>query len=1105
MNPAQDDPKWPAPGWRRRWQPLALLALGLCATTLATLHTLTDVEERARREFVFAAHEISSKIHARLRVHAQTLRSGAAYFAASEKVSREEWQVFVEHLRLDSHLPGAQGMGYAQIIPPERLSQLVESLRRADQPDYQIWPAGERPVYTAVIYLAPFTSQNLHALGHDLYADPLLRAALDQARDQDTATLSGKLPDAAGADAQPDALMVAPVYRHGLPAATVAERRAALTGWVFSPYRMDALMRGVLGGWDEQPDKRIDLHVFDGAQASAAALLYDSRPLADNEPVHVTHNSLLLPLDFNGHRWTLGFQWADAEPQAWQYSPVWLAAGGGTAVSLLLALLLRSLLKTRANAERLRVELAARRQGDEALKAISQGVVITGADRLAVYVNNAFTRITGHRAEDILGRSCALLQGADTDPATVAQINAAVDAGQPFNGEILNYRKDGSAFWNELSITARLDAAGRPGQFIGVLRDVSRRRRFDAALAATAEFVSAIRGQNFCADVVRYAAETLGLDYVHIASRVAGGGWAEIHAAWLDGGPIPNWSYSLPGAPCCEVMRGMRLCVADGAQDRYPQGDGLRQVGAYGYIGEPIVSAVGETVGLIVGATHAPLADADMLRASLRILAASAAAEFAQRLAMETLRQERDTNKNILQTAEAIIVALDPAGRITLINRKGCELLGYAEDELLGQDWFAACLPGGVADEARDIHRRHLAGAGDGLGYYENPVRTRGGAERLIAWRNSLIRDAEGRAAGALSAGEDITERRQAEAALHVALTKYKTLFECFPLGITIADAAGKIVESNPIAATLLGVSVHEQTRRAIDGPAWKLVRPDGTPMPVKEFPSVRALHARRPASAELGVVKADGATTWLHVTAAPLPLPGYGVAITYGDISERKQAEAELARHRSHLEELVQSRTLELSEARDAAEAASRAKSRFLANMSHEIRTPLNAIIGLAYLLQKNIHEPKAHGQLLKIGQAAQHLLRIVNDILDLSKIDAGRMALEVADFSLAQTLGQVLDMLGEQARGKGLSLKLDIDPALPAQLHGDARRLEQIMLNFVGNAIKFSAQGQISVRARRLDGDPRSVSLRLEVEDHGIGIDPAQHARLFEAFVQA
>ncbi len=193
------------------------------------------------------------------------------------------------------------------------------------------------------------------------------------------------------------------------------------------------------------------------------------------------------------------------------------------------------------------------------------------------------------------------------------------------------------------------------------------------------------------------------------------------------------------------------------------------------------------------------------------------------------------------------------------------------------------------------------------------------------------------------------------------------------------------------------------------------------------------------------------------------------------------------------------------LAEARDAAEAASRAKSAFLANMSHEIRTPMNAIIGLTHLLLRQSSEPKQLDQLRKINDAAQHLLNIINDILDLSKIEAGKIVLEAGDFTVESIFDHITSMLAERIAQKSLSFERDIDPALTGTLSGDALRIGQIVINFAANAVKFTEQGRIVLRSRVLAADEATVRLRLEVEDTGIGIAPEVHQRLFTEFEQA
>jgi signal transduction histidine kinase/DNA-binding response OmpR family regulator/HPt (histidine-containing phosphotransfer) domain-containing protein len=216
---------------------------------------------------------------------------------------------------------------------------------------------------------------------------------------------------------------------------------------------------------------------------------------------------------------------------------------------------------------------------------------------------------------------------------------------------------------------------------------------------------------------------------------------------------------------------------------------------------------------------------------------------------------------------------------------------------------------------------------------------------------------------------------------------------------------------------------------------------------------------------------------------------------------------ELELRGHRDRLDEEVRTRTAELAAAKEAAETASRAKSAFLANMSHEIRTPMNAIIGINHLLQRDIADTAQRARLDKANEAAQHLLGLINDILDISKIEAGRLRLEMADFELDHVLENVCALVAERAQTRGLEMIVDIDPALERarQLRGDPMRLTQAVLNYVGNAVKFTPAGAVVLRARLIEETAADVLVKIEVEDTGIGIAAADLPRLFTDFEQA
>jgi two-component system, sensor histidine kinase and response regulator len=232
--------------------------------------------------------------------------------------------------------------------------------------------------------------------------------------------------------------------------------------------------------------------------------------------------------------------------------------------------------------------------------------------------------------------------------------------------------------------------------------------------------------------------------------------------------------------------------------------------------------------------------------------------------------------------------------------------------------------------------------------------------------------------------------------------------------------------------------------------------------------------------------------TTWVHYHPERRDGEVVGFFVLVHDITELKEAQRQL-----------QVLNNSLAQARDAADAANRAKSEFLANMSHEIRTPMNTVLGLTRLLQRGTLSAEQAANVAGINEATRHLLTIINDILDLSKVEAGQLRLERVNFPLASLLDQVRSLIYEHAQAKGLAIEIDTDAA-PQWLQGDPTRLRQALLNYASNAVKFTERGSIQVCARLLQQHGDQVLLRFEVKDTGSGVDPEQLPRLFSAFEQ-
>lgn len=227
-------------------------------------------EQSLRDVFVHESHRITTKIDERMSAYGQILRSGAGLFAASAKVERAEWAAFVEKLDLDQSYRGIQGVGFSLYIPKQKLAAHLSEMRQEGFPDYVIKPEGDRDEYTSIIYLEPFSGRNLRAFGYDMYSEATRNAAMAQARDVGDVIFTGrvKLLQETKADVQAGLLAYFPVYRNGALTQTEEQRRAALVGWVYSPYRMNDLMAPLLA---KELDE-VRLEIFDSEEVSEDGL-----------------------------------------------------------------------------------------------------------------------------------------------------------------------------------------------------------------------------------------------------------------------------------------------------------------------------------------------------------------------------------------------------------------------------------------------------------------------------------------------------------------------------------------------------------------------------------------------------------------------------------------------------------------------------------------------------------------------------------------------------------------------------------------------------------------------------------------------------------------
>ncbi len=369
---------------------------------------------------------------------------------------------------------------------------------------------------------------------------------------------------------------------------------------------------------------------------------------------------------------------------------------------------------------------------------------------------------------------------------------------------------------------------------------------------------------------------------------------------------------------------------------------------------------------------------------------------------------------------------------------------------------------------------------------------------RWVRERAHIRFDPFGYPISAVGTVQDVTERHEAEEQLR----KLSLAIEQSPHSIVITNTDAKIEYVNEAFVRNTGYS-----RDDVVGNNPKVLHSGLTPP--ESYASLWATLGQGEIwHGEFINQRKDGSTYEEFAIISPVRQPDgritHYLAIKE-DVTEKKRNQAELERYRQHLEALVAERTNQLEQAKEIAESANQAKSAFLANMSHEIRTPLNAIIGLSHLALRQAQEPDQQARLNKVNDAAHHLLSIINDVLDISKIEAGKLELESTDFSMQHVFTTALGLIGERAKAKQLRLREEIDPQLPTRLRGDPLRIQQILVNFLSNAIKFTDSGSVTISARLVAQDGKHLQVRCAVLDTGIGIAEDIKSRLFQPFEQA
>ncbi len=484
-----------------------VFCLGMVLTGMVALQSHQNAVVQKQSEFADISNDLKLKITTRLYSHAQLLRAGAALFAVSDTVTRAQWKEFSDHLNFRKNLAGIQGFGYAVFIPKSQLKHHTEEVRKEGYLNYSVHPAGERTVYSSVLYLEPFSDRNLRAFGYDMLTEPIRRKALELSCDSNLSMLSGKitLVQETKEDVQAGALMFVPVYKRNKPVQTLDQRRAAIRGWVYVPYRLNDLIQGILDRYDLEWNGKIHLQIYD-KDIIESSLMFDSQPATLKGPATAVSRSLRLPVDFHGSSWVLLFTQTGPENYS-LHEKVYLIFFGGFIISFLLMLLSLSLLNTLSGAQRIAKKLLAELKESEnhyklVVENISDVVVVQDLDmRKFKFASPSFSQLFGYSVEEM--KHCALEDLITVDsldllnsliPGRIERFRKGLK--ETFLDEIQGIHKNGNIFWVEVSSHMLINPDTNRLEVIHILRDISKRRLAQDELQFSQNFLDSIIEQS---------------------------------------------------------------------------------------------------------------------------------------------------------------------------------------------------------------------------------------------------------------------------------------------------------------------------------------------------------------------------------------------------------------------------------------------------------------------------------------------------------------------------------------------------------------------------------------------------------------------------------
>ena len=1064
--------------------PWVVLGVGLVLAVGASQWQRDQIEHQAQLDFQRGVERIADDIRRRMRQPIYGLRGAAGVYAANKRLTRTSFTAYVASRDLEEEFPGVRGLGLIQRVARSDLSDFLASERADGAPDFEIRQLTDQsqPDLFVIKYIVP-EERNQGALGLDVGSEAVRRSAAEAAVRRGQPTLSGAITLVQDDQRTPGFLLYVPLYANGHVPTTVSERERNLVGLLYTPIVALEMFKGVAQAQSSLIRFELfDAPVTDVGQSGPSTLVFDSglgapttltfeeasRASLGESELHAHAAAARYrakeKLVLAGHELTLR---AHSTP-AFDAAVPTGAADSILALGIILSVLLAGIVLQQQR-NRLQAEAAARGMTvDLARLALvaqrtSNVVIITDAKRRITWVNEGFRRLYGYSDEQVLGRTpTELLSHPDTYPESLETLRKAAQSGTGCRVEVVNRTLSGQAVYVDTEVQPTFDVHGHLIGFVQVASDITASKQAEREIAKrTQALANIVEGTG--AGTWEWNLETGATTVNERWAGLLGYSLAE-----LGDTSIRDWKERIHADDIASVrqmtrrhLRGEVAVLECEARYRHRTGHWV-----WVLTRGKVVSFHADGSPRILAGTHIDISDRKQTEAERAVLEAD-------------LRDKSQLVDTVFENLPCGLSVVNAELKMVLGNKKFRSVLDLP-DSLFEQ--------GSVYYE--DVIRFNAARGEYGNEDIETRVQSMLERARQPAVPHRFertrpdgtcleIQGAPMPGGGFVTTYTDITARKRAEAEADRSASLLKGAMEAIDEGFVLYDPDDKLVFCN------------ERYRQIYANVAHLMV------------PGVRFEELVRK-GAELGhYADAIGRVDdWVaermsaHLKADSTLIQKHSGGRTLR-IVERKMPDGHIVGFRIDISELVQ--------ASEAAQAASAAKSQFLANMSHEIRTPMNAILGMLKLLRKTGLDARQSDYAGKTEGAARSLLRLLNDILDFSKVDAGKMVLDVQAFSTARLLRDVSDILVGNVGDKPVDFRFDIEPNLPSYLVGDALRLQQVLVNLGGNAIKFTPRGEVVLSMRVVSQDADSVQIEIAVRDTGIGIAPENQARIFDGFSQA